>query len=299
MSDYHQPVLLDDSVSYLVSDSSGVYVDVTYGGGGHSEAVLSRLSADGALFAFDQDVDSHDNIINDERLIFIRANFSHLSRFMDYYHIDGVDGVLADLGVSSHHFDEQERGFSYRFDATLDMRMNQSSDMTAADIINSYSQEGLQNVFSRYGEVRNSKTLAKAIVQQRLSDKITTVASLLDILDKVYRGDKMRYCAQVFQALRIEVNDEFGVLERVLVDSMNLLKPGGRLVVISYHSLEDKIVKRFFRDNNFDGVRLEDEYGRLKNKLKPMFSKPILPGREEVLGNSRAASAKLRVAVKL
>ncbi len=299
MSDYHQPVLLDDSVSYLVSDSSGVYVDVTYGGGGHSEAVLSRLSADGALFAFDQDVDSHDNIINDERLIFIRANFSHLSRFMDYYHIDGVDGVLADLGVSSHHFDEQERGFSYRFDATLDMRMNQSSDMTAADIINSYSQEGLQDVFSRYGEVRNSKTLAKAIVQQRLSDKITTVASLLDILDKVYRGDKMRYCAQVFQALRIEVNDEFGVLERVLVDSMNLLKPGGRLVVISYHSLEDKIVKRFFRDNNFDGVRLEDEYGRLKNKLKPMFSKPILPGREEVLGNSRAASAKLRVAVKL
>ncbi len=299
MSSYHQPVLLADSVRYLVSDPDGVYVDVTYGGGGHSQAILDQLSEKGRLFGFDQDIDAQRNIIQDDRMIFVQSNFSYIRHFLEYYGITEVTGVIADLGVSSHHFDDEERGFSYRFDSELDMRMNQLARQTAADVLNTYGAADLQRIFSEYGEIRNSRSLAQAIVEHRLHQKIHTVVDLEQIIDRLYRGDRIKYTAQVYQSLRIEVNDELGVLKDMLLASMESLASGGRLVVISYHSLEDKLVKLLIRDNNFEKKKIVDEYGRSLNVLKPISKKPIIPSEEEIKINSRAASAKMRVAEKL
>lgn len=296
---YHVPVLLGQSIDYLISEADGIYVDVTFGGGGHSQEILRRLGSKGVLFGFDQDVDAIENVIEDERFVFVQSNFSYIKNFIEFYNIGGVDGVLADLGVSSHHFDDASRGFSYRFDAELDMRMNQSAKIKASDLLNSYKEEELVKVFSEFGEVRNSKTLAKEIVASRRVKSIQTVSDLSSIIDKIYRGDKLKYLSQVYQALRIEVNEEFEVLKRMLIDAGEMLRPGGSLVVISYHSLEDKIVKQFFRDNNFSGQRLEDDFGRSIKTLKPVSNRPIVPDDVEVKRNSRATSAKMRVAVKL
>ena len=297
-SDYHQPVLLSESVDWLITDQSGVYLDVTYGGGGHSREVLRRLDDQALLIGVDQDLDAQQNIIDDDRLLFVQSNFSYITRFLDFYEIEGVDGILADLGVSSHHFDEAERGFSYRYDALLDMRMNQSAKRTAADILNGYTVQDLQAVLSTYGEVRNSKTLASAIVESRRVGKVEMVADLERIIDRVYRGDRQRYSAQVYQALRIEVNEELEVLKDMLLSAMHALKSGGRLVVISYHSLEDKLVKQLFKDNNFEKKKMVDEFGRSQNILEPLTRKPIVPSEQEIEKNSRAASAKMRVAQK-
>ncbi len=297
-SGYHQPVLLSESVDWLITDHNGVYLDVTYGGGGHSREVLSRLGESALLIGVDQDLDAQRNIIDDERLLFVQSNFAYINRFLDYYGIEGVDGILADLGVSSHHFDDAERGFSYRYDALLDMRMNQSATRTAADILHAYDAHGLQDIFSLYGEVRNSRTLANAIVDSRRHAKVEMVADLERIIDRVYRGDRQRYSAQVYQALRIEVNDELGVLKEMLLSTMQALRSGGRLVVISYHSLEDKLVKQLFRDNNFEKIKMVDEYGRSLNVMEPLTKKPIIPPQQEIEANSRAASAKMRVAQK-
>jgi 16S rRNA (cytosine1402-N4)-methyltransferase len=296
--DYHQPVLLSESIDWLITDQNGVYLDVTYGGGGHSREVLGRLDDQALLIGVDQDLDAQQNIIDDDRLLFVQSNFSYITRFLDYYEIEGVDGILADLGVSSHHFDEAERGFSYRYDALLDMRMNQSAKHTAADILNGYSVQDLQAVLSTYGEVRNSKTLASAIVESRRVGKVEMVADLERIIDRVYRGDRQRYSAQVYQALRIEVNEELEVLKDMLLSAMHALKSGGRLVVISYHSLEDKLVKQLFKDNNFEKKKMVDEFGRSQNILEPLIRKPIVPTEQEIEKNSRAASAKMRVAQK-
>lgn len=293
------PVLLQSSVDHLIGPLDGVYVDVTYGGGGHSEEILSRLGDDGLLLGFDQDVDAFDNILADERLIFVQSNFSHVKNFVEYYGFDGIDGLLADLGVSSHHFDDEGRGFSYRFDAELDMRMNQGASLSASDVLSTYSEKRLVEIFSDFGEVRNSKTLARGIVEARKVKKIKTVADFAQLIDRVYRGDRQKYLSQVYQALRIEVNQEFEVLKQMLIDGAEMLRPGGKLVVISYHSLEDKLVKRFFRDNNFSGKRLEDDFGRSLNTIKPISGRPIEPDEKEIKLNSRAASAKMRVAVKL
>lgn len=297
-SEYHQPVLLSDSVDWLITDQNGVYMDVTYGGGGHSREVLNRLGQEALLIGVDQDLDAQENIIDDERLLFVQSNFAYITHFLEYYGIGGVDGILADLGVSSHHFDEAERGFSYRYDALLDMRMNQSAKHTAADILNGYAMQDLQAVFSAYGELRNSKTLASVIVESRRTAKVEMVADLERIIDRIYRGDRQRYSAQVYQALRIEVNDELEVLKDMLLSAMYALKSGGRLVVISYHSLEDKLVKQLFRDNNFEKKKMVDEFGRSQNVLEPLTKKPIIPSEQEIEKNSRAASAKMRVAQK-
>ena len=297
-SEYHQPVLLSDSVDWLITDQNGVYMDVTYGGGGHSREVLNRLGQEALLIGVDQDLDAQENIIDDERLLFVQSNFAYITHFLEYYDIGGVDGILADLGVSSHHFDEAERGFSYRYDALLDMRMNQSAKHTAADILNGYAMQDLQAVFSAYGELRNSKTLASVIVESRRTAKVEMVADLERIIDRIYRGDRQRYSAQVYQALRIEVNDELEVLKDMLLSAMYALKSGGRLVVISYHSLEYKLVKQLFRDNNFEKKKMVDEFGRSQNVLEPLTKKPIIPSEQEIEKNSRAASAKMRVAQK-
>lgn len=298
-SDYHIPVLLDRSIDELVINPDGVYIDVTFGGGGHSKAILERITAKGRLFGFDQDRDAMRNKIDDPRFTFVHSNFEYLEHFMRYYGVGKVDGILADLGVSSHHFDVAERGFSYRFEADLDMRMNQEAQISAQDVLNKRNMAELQNILSSYGEVRNAKTLAESILVERQKRQISTKGDLDMILERCYRGDKNKYWAQVYQALRIEVNREFEVLKALLIQGRNLLAREGRFVVISYHSLEDRIVKQFFRDNNFSGKRLEDEYGRWMNDLKAIGGRPIEASDEELKKNRRAASAKMRVAVKI
>lgn len=298
-TNYHTPVLLDRCVNELVIDPSGVYIDVTYGGGGHSKAVLNRLTAKGRLFGIDQDADAMTNAVEDDRFVFVRSNFEYIEHFMRYYEVDQVDGILADLGVSSYHFDEAERGFSYRFDADLDMRMNNSAGFSAKDVLASYSAGELQDIFSKYGEIRNSKTLAKVIVVERQKKAILTTGDLEMVLASCCKGDRQKYLSQVYQSLRIEVNNEFGVLKTMLEQGRRLLAPGGRFVVLTYHSLEDKIVKQFFRDNNFSGKRLEDDFGRAIVDLKVVNSRPIVAEEAEVKLNRRAASAKLRIAEKV
>lgn len=296
MSDnYHIPVLLNECLEALAIKPDGVYVDVTYGGGGHSKPILHRLTAKGRLFGFDQDDDAIVNAIEDQRFTFVKANFQYLSHFLKYYGIRGVDGILADLGVSSFHFDEPSRGFSYRFDTDLDMRMNESISATAAEILATYNRSELQSIFSKYGEVRNAKTLAKVICEAREHHKISTSSDLMDIIDRCYRGDRQRYASQVYQALRIEVNDELGVLAKFLESALGELNIGGRLAVISYHSLEDKIVKRYLKYGNAEGMSMTDEFGRSIDKYKAITKKPIIPNEDEIARNSRAASAKLRV----
>ena len=302
MSEYHNPVLLDKCVSYLIGDDlDGVFVDATFGGGGHSREILNRLSAKGRLIAFDKDQDAIDNAFKDDRLTLIRNNFRFIHNFvLEQGYSGGVDGVLADLGVSSHQFDTPERGFSFRFDAPLDMRMNVKAEKTAADIVGSYSEEDLERVLRMYGEVDGSRKAASLIVQARSQRSILTTGDLKEALPRILPERlEHKILAKVFQALRIEVNGEMRDLEKFLQGAARSLKPGGRLVVLTYHSLEDRMVKNFIRCGNINGEQKKDIYGKVDAPLEAVNRKPIGPDEDEISLNTRARSAKLRVAVKL
>ena len=293
---YHNPVLLHESVDALSVKEDGVYVDVTFGGGGHSREILKKLGKTGKLFGFDQDPDAQENVFNDDRFVLIPENFRYISRFLRFHGVRKVDGVLADLGVSSHQFDEAERGFSTRFDGDLDMRMNQKSKISAKEIINNYSEEKLAEIFFSYGELRNSRNIAKTIVEKRQEEKIDTSFQLRKVLQKFLPNAKEhKIIAQIFQAIRIEVNEELDVLKEFLQQLPNLLKDDGRLSVISYHSLEDRLVKRFFRTGLFSGEPEKDFFGNSEVPLKKI-GKLIVPTPQEIKLNNRARSAKLRVA---
>ena len=294
--EYHNPVLLTDSIDALAIREGGVYVDVTFGGGGHSKEILSRLGEKGKLFAFDQDPDATRNKIQDDRFVLIQENFRYITRFLKFYGIKKVDGVLADLGVSSHQFDEAERGFSIRFDGELDMRMNQSSKISAKQIVNSYGEERLADILFLYGELRNARAIAKTIVEAREQEKIETSFQLRQLLKKYLPNAKEhKILAQIFQAIRIEVNEELEVLKEFLNQMPGLLKPEGRLSVISYHSLEDRLVKRFIRTGLFSGEPEKDFYGNISVPLMKV-GKLIVPTPQEINNNNRARSAKLRIA---
>lgn len=298
MLEYHVPVLLEESLDGLAIDPDGTYVDVTFGAGGHSRSILHKLGANGHLYGFDQDEDAKANVATSERFTFIAANFRYLYHFMRYHDKVGkVDGVLADLGVSSHQFDIPERGFSYRYDAKLDMRMDVEQEFSAVDLLNTYDEAQLQRVLSEYGEVRNARTLAKALVKHRF--QVNTTFELNELLTQYCIGPEYKYFAQVYQAIRIEVNDEMGVLRDMLEASLTVLRPGGRLSVISYHSLEDRQVKNFMKTGNFEGKMHKDEYGKAERPFKVLTKKPILPSEEEMKKNTRSRSAKLRIAEKL
>ncbi|QOD60417.1 16S rRNA (cytosine(1402)-N(4))-methyltransferase RsmH [Polaribacter haliotis] len=293
---YHNPVLLQESVDALAIKEDGVYVDVTFGGGGHSREILKRLGEKGRLFGFDQDPDALGNVIDDERFTLIPENFRFISRFLRFHRIKKVDGILADLGVSSHQFDEAERGFSTRFDGDLDMRMNQKSKVSAQEIINTYSEEKLAEILFMYGELRNSRNLAKTIVEEREKEKIETSFQLKTVLKRYLPNAKEhKILAQIFQAIRIEVNEELDVLKEFLEQTPNLLKEEGRLSVISYHSLEDRLVKRFIRTGMFSGEPEKDFFGNTSEPLQKV-GKLIVPTPQEVNTNNRARSAKLRIA---
>lgn len=296
---YHTPALLEESVDGLRIAPSGVYLDLTFGGGGHSSEILNRLGAEGRLIAFDQDEDAAQNALDDSRFILIRSNFRYLKNFLRYYDIDEVDGVLADLGVSSHHFDDAERGFSFRFEGDLDMRMNRRADISAADILNGYDMEKLSDVFYHYGELKNARSIASAVVAFRDKEQISTTGQLIEILQPFAGRDRERkVLAQAFQALRIEVNREMDALKEMLQRSLEMLKPGGRISVISYHSLEDRLVKNFFRSGNFEGVIEKDFYGNPITPFELVNRKVIVPTEEEQYNNPRSRSAKLRIAEK-
>ncbi len=299
MNEYHVPVLLEECLTALDIKKDGAYVDVTFGGGGHSKKILEQLGTDGALIGFDQDEDAKKNIPDDPRFHFAHSNYKHLKRFLRLFGYKQVNGILADLGVSSHQLDVAERGFSFRFEADLDMRMNQQGEKTAIDIINDYSAIELQRVFGEYGEVRNSKTLAERIVQERQRYTIKTSTQFLNLLGPLIRGQRNRYLAQVFQALRIEVNDEINSIRTFLEESAEVLPVGGKLVIISYHSLEDRVVKNFLKFGNFAGKPEKDFYGNLIKPFKMLTRKPILPTPKEVKLNPKSRSAKLRIAEKL
>jgi 16S rRNA (cytosine1402-N4)-methyltransferase len=296
---YHEPVLAQECITALNIDPQGVYVDATFGGGGHSTLILNALGDNGHLLGFDQDEDAKANIPDDGRFTFVHHNFRYLKRFLKLHGVRGVDGILADLGVSSHQLDEKERGFSHRFDSELDMRMNQQGEQTAATILNSYDATHLQQVFSQFGEVRNARTLANRIVEARHSAPIQTVGDFLAIMEPLIRGQKHRYLSQVFQALRIEVNEEMEALKEFLDQCLEVLKPGGRLVVISYHSIEDRIVKNFLKTGNVEGEVKKDFYGNIERPFKLITRKAMLPSEEELARNSRSRSAKLRIGEKL
>ncbi|MBC8172739.1 MAG: 16S rRNA (cytosine(1402)-N(4))-methyltransferase RsmH, partial [Chitinophagales bacterium] len=272
---YHIPVLLHQSIQSLITNPSGIYVDATFGGGGHSREILNRLKPDAKLFAFDQDKDAGQNKIDDTRFHFIPHNFRYIQKFLRMAEIREVDGILADLGVSSHQFDEAERGFSIRNNAPLDMRMDNKTEVSAKTVVNQYSEEQLQHMFSAHAELRNAKQLAHAIVEQRKVNAIETTFDLLRIAEKVMKGERHKYAAQVFQAIRIEVNDEMGALKEMLLSANQLLKPGGRLVVISYHSLEDRIVKNIIKTGNAEGIEEEDIMGRKKKYFINITKKPV------------------------
>ena len=297
-TDYHVPVLLEESIQGMNIQAAGIYVDVTFGGGGHSLEILKKLGEDGQLIGFDQDADALDNIIDDVRLKVQPHNFRYLKRYLRLDGVGQVDGILADLGVSSFQINTPDRGFSFRFDADLDMRMDRNEKKDAAHIINKYRVEELQKVFGEYGEVRNAKSLAEAIVEARKMSPIKTTSKFLDIIGPWIRGERNRYLAQVFQALRIEVNDEMGALEDFFKDAIDVLAPGGRLVVISYHSLEDRMAKNFMKTGNAEGKVEKDFYGNINRPLKIITKKPIYPSVEELTINSRARSAKMRIAEK-
>ena len=293
---YHSPVLLKESVDALAIKEDGVYVDVTFGGGGHSKEILSRLGANGRLFGFDQDPDALENIIADARFTLIPENFRFISRFLRFHGVKKVDGVLADLGVSSHQFDEAERGFSIRFDGDLDMRMNQKSKISAKQIISNYSEEKLAEILFLYGELRNSRNIAKTIVEKRQEEKIETSFQLKEVLQRYLpKAKEHKILAQIFQAIRIEVNEELDVLKEFLEQMPNLLKEEGRLSVISYHSLEDRLVKRFIRTGLFSGESEKDFFGNTSEPLQKV-GKLIVPTPQEINENNRARSAKLRIA---
>lgn len=299
MDVYHEPVLLRESIDGLNIRSGGIYVDVTYGGGGHSNLILEKLG-DGRLIAFDQDEDALKNVSDDARLTFVPHNFKYLRNFLRYYGIEKVDGILADLGVSSHDFDVAERGFSFRFDAKLDMRMNQKSDLDAAKVINDYSEEELGKIFREFGEIQNWKSLTSIISAARGKESIETINQFLKIIEPVVpKKVEKKYLSQVFQALRIEVNNEIGVLTDFLASTLEVLGKGGRLVVISYHSLEDRLAKNYMRSGRIDGKMEQDFYGNFVSPFKLITRKAVIPGEEEISRNPRARSAKLRIAEKV
>ena len=300
MSEYHIPVLLDESVSALVTDPSGVYADATFGGGGHSAAILSRLSGDGRLIAFDRDADAIANTLDDKRFTLIRNNFRFIRNFLIYLgYGSGIDGIIADLGVSSHQFDTPERGFSFRYDARLDMRMNTGSETTAADIVNTKKEEELERIFRVYGETENSRRIARLICKSREESPITTTGELEKAIEDVLpQFARHKVLAKIYQALRIEVNQEMRALEKFLYGAATSLKPGGRLAVITYHSLEDRMVKNFMRSGNIDGKVEKDFYGHALAPLTPVNKKPAVPDEAEISRNTRARSAKLRIAEK-
>lgn len=299
---YHTPVLLKQSINGLNIKPDGIYVDLTFGGGGHSKEILKRLTS-GRLIAFDYDKDAEANVFNDVRFMFVRNNFKYLKNFLRYYKIKSVDGIIADLGVSSHHFDTAERGFSFRFDGKLDMRMNKSSKLTASTLLNTYTGKQLYNVFTRYGEIKNAHTLTELIMNYRSENEISTTRQLKEIIAPilinlpVYRNNK--FLAKVFQALRIEVNKEIDVLKDMLLQTIDVIKKQGRLVVISYHSLEDRIVKNFITKGKFEGDAEKDFYGNLIVPYEPVNRKIIIPDADEIKLNSRAKSAKLRIAKRI
>lgn len=297
-SNYHIPVLLEESIELLAIKKDGIYVDCTFGGGGHSGAILKVLSNNGRLMAFDQDEAAMQNLPDDKRLVFIPHNFRHLKRFLQLHGIKEVDGIVADLGVSSHQFEESERGFSTRSDAKLDMRMDQRQTQTAMTILNSYSEAQLHKLFEQYGEVTNSKTLAKTIVEVRKTTSLLTTRGFKQAVSSIVKGNPNKYFAQVFQALRIEVNDEFGSLKEMLEQVPDLLKKGGRVAIITFHSLEDRIVKVFFKEGTFIAKEENPFVNNITNPLKAINKKPIVATEEEIRRNTRARSAKLRAAEK-
>lgn len=296
---YHIPVLLQETIEGLAVKADGVYVDCTFGGGGHSKELLAHLGEKGVLVAFDQDEDARKNLPNDSRIIFVPQNFRHLQRFLRLHKITQVDGILADLGVSSHQFDKADRGFSIRFDAALDMRMDQRQKTTAADILKQFTELQLHKMLEQYGEVTNAKTLAKTIVQQRGLIPIKTIQQFKQAVESVVKGNPQKYFAQVFQALRIEVNDEMGALKELLQQTPALLKSGGRVAIITFHSLEDRLVKNFFKTGTFSEVVVDELYGgKPESQFKILSKKPILPTDVETRRNKRSRSAKLRVIEK-
>lgn len=296
---YHIPALLNECMDGLHIKPAGSYVDVTFGGGGHSREILNRLGAEGHLYSFDQDEDAQRNIVADERFTFVYSNFKYLKNFLRYYEVDGVDGILADLGVSFHHFDDSERGFSFRFDAPLDMRMNKKARLTAAEILATYDDRKLAQLFSLYGELRNAHRIASAIVAKRSTGGVKTTGQLLEVVSPfINRKQEKKELAQLFQALRIEVNNEMDSLRSMLQQASEMLNLGGRLVVITYHSLEDRIVKNFIKTGNVEGVVEKDFFGRVSAPLVAVNNKVIVPTDEEVERNPRARSAKLRIAEK-
>ena len=296
---YHIPVLLQPSVDGLNIRPDGTYVDVTFGGGGHSREILSRLDNGGRLLGFDQDEDAERNIVDNPHFTFVRSNFRYLHNFLRYYGIDQVDGILADLGVSSHHFDDSERGFSFRFDGALDMRMNKRAGITAADVVNTYPEERLADIFYLYGELKNSRKLAAVLAKARASQPIATIGEFLKTVKPLFGKEReKKELAKVFQALRIEVNHEMDALKEMLAAATQALCPGGRLVVITYHSLEDRIVKNVMKTGNAEGKAEKDFYGNLQTPFRLVNNKVIMPDDEEVERNPRSRSAKLRIAEK-
>ena len=311
---YHVSVLLKERVDGLDIQPDGIYVDATFGGGGHSREVLSRLGPRGRLFGFDQDADAEQNIVNDDRFTFVRSNFRYMKNWMRYYGVEGLDGVLADLGVSSHHFDDAARGFSFRFDAPLDMRMNRRAGMTAADVVNDYDEQRLSDIFYLYGELKNARRIAAAIVKARQQGRIETTGQLLKVFGidnssaecdapanvqcSMSNAQWKKDAARLFQALRIEVNHEMDALRDLLLAATELLNPGGRLSVITYHSLEDRIVKNVMRSGNAEGQVEKDFFGRVSSPLHIINNKVVTPSDEELQANPRSRSAKLRVAEK-
>lgn len=294
---YHVPVLLQESVDGLDIKPDGIYVDVTFGGGGHSREILSRIGENGHLYSFDQDEDAEKNILNDNRFTFVRSNFRYLRNWMRYYDVEHIDGLLADLGVSSHHFDDETRGFSFRFDAPLDMRMNKRSGMTAAEILNNYDEEQLADIFYIYGELKNARKVASAIIKARSSKTIETTGDLMQITESLFpREREKKETAKLFQALRIEVNHEMEALKEMLYGAQEVLREGGRLSVITYHSLEDRIVKNFMKAGNAEGKVNQDFFGRTVAPFRQISNKVIVPSEEEQLRNPRSRSAKLRIA---
>ncbi|MFA5463338.1 MAG: 16S rRNA (cytosine(1402)-N(4))-methyltransferase RsmH [Dysgonamonadaceae bacterium] len=300
MTDYHIPALLNETLEGLNIQPDGTYVDVTFGGGGHSKEILAHLGPNGKLFGFDQDEEAYRNVLNDNRFIFVRSNFRYLKNFLKYYQVEKVDGILADLGVSSHHFDDEERGFSYRYETELDMRMNRSATKTAADVLNNYDEEQLSRLFYQYGELRMARKIASAIIFARQKKAITNVSDFLEIMERfTHRDREKKMLGQAFQALRIEVNQELDALSEMLQQSVESLKTGGRICVISYHSLEDRMVKNFFRSGNMEGKIEKDFFGNPLTDLKVINRKVIIPTEEEQKKNPRSRSAKLRIAEKI
>lgn len=299
---YHVPVLLKESVDGLNIEKGGVFVDVTFGGGGHSREILSRLDADGHLYSFDQDADAERNAegFDKDKFTFVRSNFRFLKNFLRYYGEEQIDGLLADLGVSSHHFDDSDRGFSFRFDGNLDMRMNQRAGKTAADVVNTYDEKQLADILYLYGELKQSRKIAAAIVKARAQKKVETIADFLDIVKPFFKSEREKKdMAKVFQALRIEVNHEMDALRDMLTEASHMLKPGGRLVVITYHSLEDRMVKNLMKTGNVEGKEDKDFFGKINTPFRLVNRQVIVPDGEEMEINPRSRSAKLRIAEKI